>query len=107
MKDGQKNYEKTREQDAQTPANRSFELRRAAEQASNDAVQQPLPSTSDTGGGISDGSVYDASSEATGGGVDTPLAVERSTENTIGKQKPLNQGSSATSGGGADNGSNL
>ena len=73
----------------------------------NDTDEVTLPPTSDTGEGIGEDSTYDASGTATGGGVDTPTAVEKSTESAVRKQKPINQGSSAYTGGGADNGSNL
>lgn len=66
-----------------------------------------MPETSDTGDGIGQDSVYDASGAATGGGVDLPIRVERSTEAEVQKSKPLHQGDSAYMGGGADNGSNL
>ena len=73
----------------------------------NDTDEVTLPPTSDTGEGVGEDSTYDASGAATGGGVDTPTAVEKSTESAVSKQKPINQGSSAYTGGGADNGSNL
>ena len=57
--------------------------------------------------GVSEDSAYDASGAATGGGVDTPTAVEESTEAAVKKHKPINQGASAYSGGGAGNGTNL
>ena len=57
--------------------------------------------------GVSEDTAYESSSAATGGGVDTPTAVEKSTEAAIRKRKPINQGSSAYSGGGAANGTNL
>jgi hypothetical protein len=57
--------------------------------------------------GVSEDSAYDASGAATGGGVDTPTAVEESTEAAVRKRKPINQGTSAYSGGGADNGTDL
>ncbi|MDQ6659877.1 MAG: hypothetical protein M3Z24_02800 [Chloroflexota bacterium] len=66
-----------------------------------------MPETNDAGDAISEDSLYDASGAATGGGVDTPTAVEESTEAAVRKHKPINQGSSAYSGGGADNGSDL
>ena len=73
----------------------------------NDTDEVTLPPTSDTGEGVGEDSTYDASGAATGGGVDTPTAVDKSTEAAVEKQKPINQGSSAYTGGGADNGSNL
>jgi hypothetical protein len=68
-----------------------------------------MPPTNDAGDAISEGSLYDASGAATGGGVDTPDAVEESTEDEVRKQKRshIHQGTSAYMGGGADNGSNL
>ncbi len=68
-----------------------------------------MPPTNDAGDAISEGSLYDASGAATGGGVDTPDAVEESTEDEVRKQKRshIHQGTSAYTGGGADNGSNL
>ena len=73
------------------------------------APEEPeqLPPTSDAGGGISEGSLRAASGKETGGGVDTPLHVDDSTEATIQREQPLHQGTSAYAGGGADNGSNL
>ncbi len=68
---------------------------------------QTPPEVQDTGGGIGEDSVYDASGAATGGGVDTPTAVDKNTESVIRRKKPINQGDSAYTGGGADNGSNL
>lgn len=68
---------------------------------------QTQPETQDSGGGVGQDSVYDASGAATGGGVDTPTAVEKSTEAAVRRRKPINQGSSAYTGGGADNGSDL
>ena len=65
------------------------------------------PPANDAGGGISAGTLKDASGTETGGGVDTPTRVEEKAEDTIEQQKPLNQGTSAYTGGGADNGSNL
>ena len=73
----------------------------------NTAYDQTQPETQDTGDGISEGSVYDASGAATGGGVDTPTVVDKSTESVVRRKKPINQGDSAYTGGGADNGSNL
>jgi hypothetical protein len=69
--------------------------------------ERTMPRTNDAGDGISEGSLYDASGAATGGGVDTPTDVEQSTEDEIRKQKPIDQGNSAYAGGGADNGSDL
>ncbi len=73
----------------------------------NPANDQTQPETQDTGDGIGEDSVYDASGAATGGGVDTPSAVDKSTESAVRRKKPINQGDSAYTGGGADNGSNL
>ena len=75
--------------------------------AMNDTDEVTLPPTSDTGEGVGEDATYDASGAATGGGVDTPTAVEKSTESAVRKQKPIDQGSSAYTGGGADNGSDL
>ncbi|GHO59585.1 hypothetical protein [Ktedonobacter robiniae] len=66
-----------------------------------------MPETNDAGDAISEDSLYDASGAATGGGVDTPTAVEESTEKAVRKHHPINQGSSSYTGGGSDNGSNL
>ena len=57
--------------------------------------------------GVAEDGAYDASGAATGGGVDTPTAVEKSTEAAVRKRRPINQGSSAYTGGGADNGTDL
>lgn len=72
-----------------------------------DDEQRGLPPTSDAGGGVSEGTLRDASGVETGGGSDTPMHAEENTEATINRRKPLNQGTSAYPGGGADNGSNL
>ena len=56
---------------------------------------------------VAEDSAYYASGAATGGGVDTPTAVEKSAEATIRKRKPIDQESSAYTGGGADNGTDL
>lgn len=69
--------------------------------------QEQLPPTSDAGGGISEGTLRDASGSETGGGSDTPLHAEQSTEAAIQQKQPLHQGTNAYPGGGADNGSNL
>jgi hypothetical protein len=61
----------------------------------------------DMSSGVSEDSAYDASGAATGGGVDTPTAVEVSTEDAVRKNKPIDQGASAYTGGGADNGTDL
>lgn len=76
------------------------------EQAAPEEPEQSPP-TGDAGGGISEGSLRDASGKETGGGVDTPLHADDSTEATIQREQPLHQGTSAYAGGGADNGSNL
>jgi hypothetical protein len=57
--------------------------------------------------GVGEDSAYEASGAATGGGVDTPTAVEKSTEAAVRRHRPINQGSSAYTGGGADNGTNM
>ena len=61
----------------------------------------------DVDSGVAEDGAYDASGAATGGGVDTPTAVEKSTESAVRKRKPIDQGSSAYTGGGADNGTDL
>ncbi len=66
-----------------------------------------MPETNDAGDAISEDTLYDASGAATGGGVDTPEAVVRSTEDEIMKRSHINQSSSAYMGGGADNGTDL
>jgi hypothetical protein len=78
-----------------------------AKQQTDTTDERAMPRTSDAGGGISEGSLYDASGAATGGGVDTPTDVEQRTEDEVRKQKPIDQGNSAYTGGGADNGSDL
>lgn len=75
-------------------------------QTAPDAQERMTP-TGDAGGGISEGSLRDASGVETGGGTDTPQHVEESTEAAENVQQPLHQGTSAYTGGGADNGSNL
>lgn len=83
--------------------------------AKAEKLSRPAPSdrresmtpTSDAGGGISEGSLKDASGTETGGGTNTPQRVEKSTEVAENEQQPLHQGTSAYTGGGADNGSNL
>ncbi len=67
----------------------------------------PMPETNDAGDAISEASLYDASGAATGGGVDISDAVMRSTERDIRRRKTINQESSAYTGGGSDNGTNL
>jgi hypothetical protein len=57
--------------------------------------------------GVDEDSARDSSGAATGGGVDTPTAVEKSTEAAVRRYKPINQGGSAYSGGGAENGTDL
>ncbi|GLV53370.1 hypothetical protein KDH_02250 [Dictyobacter sp. S3.2.2.5] len=66
-----------------------------------------MPETNDAGDAISEDTLYDASGAATGGGVDTPDAVEQSTEEANRKKSHIHQGGSAYMGGGADNGSSL
>lgn len=69
--------------------------------------QASTPPTGDAGGGVSEATLKDASGTETGGGIDTDIHAEENTETTIEKRKPLHQGTSAYTGGGSDNGSNL
>lgn len=66
-----------------------------------------MPETNDAGDAISEEALRDASGAATGGADDLPTKVERSTEQTVRKRHPINQGSSAYMGGGADSGTDL
>jgi hypothetical protein len=61
----------------------------------------------DMDSGVSEDTAGEASGAAMGGGVDTPTAVEKSTEAAVRRHKPINQGSSAYMGGGAENGTDL
>ncbi len=69
-----------------------------AKQQTDTTDERTMPRTNDAGGGISEGSLYDASGAATGGGVDTPTDVEQRTEDEVRDQKPIGQGNSAYTG---------
>ncbi len=81
--------------------------RNASRRQQDTTPEGVMPPTNDAGDAVSEGSLYDASGAATGGGVDLPTHVEKSTEDEVKKRQPLNQGSSAYTGGGADNGTDL
>jgi hypothetical protein len=66
-----------------------------------------ISETNDAGDAVSEETLRDASGKLTGGGVDTPTRVEEATEEEIRRRKPINQGTNAYSGGGADNGTDL
>ena len=90
------------------PTNSDQDLSVRQQTGTHDDTSDPdMSTTNDAGDAISEGELYDASGAATGGGVDTPDAVQRSSEAATEQQKHIHQGSSAYMGGGADNGSNL
>ena len=107
MTEGQRHQKHDNEQYRNTTAGTNADQDTPARQQTDGIEDTTMPRTNDASDGISEASLYDASGAATGGGVDTPTAVEHSTEDEVRQQTPINQGSSAYTGGGADNGSDL
>lgn len=71
-------------------ANREVDVQQ--DQTSDDTTNPDMPPTNDAGDGISEGELYDASGAATGGGVDTPTAVDKSSVPASEQKKHIHQG---------------
>jgi hypothetical protein len=107
MTEQQKNQNQDEKQNRNATTGTNANHNAAAKQQPGNLDESTRLWKDDVSSGVSEDSAYDASGAATGGGVDTPTAVEESTEDAVRKNKPIDQGSSAYAGGGADNGTDL